>query len=453
MECPSASAAAAVAGRAVVEAVRSASPGAAPEFRAVGFAVRLLRRTQSFGEGRSILVLMVCPGNGTSLFEDLERHDPAPARHAEDSFTFLNRVDQPFWAEVRRVLEEWFGRYPAEEAERLREGFRSPLPSQHFAAWWELYLHEMFIRLGYEITVHPELGDSQSRPDFELRREGRRLYVEAAVLFSGIVDDLQLPGWFLDAVNQIDNGDFFVDITDVARVAREQLKLRQIVTPLEAWLGGLDPDAVLAEHEQGADFPQYTFNARGWEVVFEAWPVSPDGRDAPDHRVLGTGQVQAGFVNDIDQLRSKLKAKAGRYGRPEVPLVTAVLCESTFMGSEDIGQALYGRVAYKLPLEGGEPVRFRQRDGFWVRGDGPQNKRVSAVLTAVTLHPANAPAVTPQLWLNPWANHPVEEDWPFPVGTASETGNVIGPEGEVDMHMLLGLPNPWPPGDPFGAGS
>jgi hypothetical protein len=387
----------------------------------------------------------------TTLFDDIERHDRAASRNAEDSFTFLNRVDQPFWAEVRRALDEWFSRYPIEEAEHLREGFRSPLSSQHKAAWWELYLYELFTRLGYGITVHPQLGDSPKRPDFELRQDGRRLYVEAAVLFSGIVDDEpQLPPWFLDAVDGVANGDFLLGIADVSGAGSERLKVRQITAPLEGWLGGLDPDLILAALDRGAALPQYPFSERGWEVVFEAWPLSPDARSAPGHRVLGIGQTQAGYVDDIGQLRSKLKAKAGRYGRPEVPLLTAVLCEASFMKPDDIGQALYGRVAYRVPVERGQSaVAFRQRDGFWVRGDGPQNQRVSAVLTATQLHPANAPSVTPQLWLNPWANHPVEEGWPFPVGTVSEAGDVTEPQGEVDMHALLGLPEPWPGSDPF----
>lgn len=385
------------------------------------------------------------------MFDDIERRDSTPSRNGEDTFTFLNRVDQPFWAEVRRVLEDWFTRYPTEEAEQLREGFRSPLSSQHSAAWWELYLHELFTRLGYGITVHPELDDSSKRPDFELRQGARRLYVEAAVLFSGIInDEPQLPPWFLDAVDEVDNGDFLLGIADVADAGREQLKVSQITAPLEDWLGWLDPDVILAASERGADLPQYPFSERGWEVVFEAWPLSPDARSAPGHRVLGIEPAQAGYVDEIGQLRSKLKAKAGRYGRPEVPLVTAVLCEASFMKPEDIAQALYGRVAYRIPVDRGElAVPFRQRDGFWVRGDGPQNRRVSAVLTAVQLHPANTPAVTPQLWLNPWADHPIEEDWPFPVGIVSETGDVTEPQGKVDMHTLLGLPTPWPGGDPF----
>jgi hypothetical protein len=122
--------------------------------------------------------------------------------------------------------------------------------------------------------------------------------------------------------------------------------------------------------------------------VHEAWPVSPGARNRSDHKVLGGGPVQAGWSNDIDQLRSKLKAKAGRYGRPEIPFVTAIYCASAFMKDLDIEQALFGREAVLIPPgPSTEAQPIRQRNGFWVRGDGPQNKRVSAVLTAVELMP------------------------------------------------------------------
>ena len=45
-----------------------------------------------------------------------------------------------------------------------------------------------------------------------------------------------------------------------------------------------------------------------------------------------------GWVDDIGQLESKLKVKAGRYGRPEVPYVIAVLSLSGFMERIDIAK-------------------------------------------------------------------------------------------------------------------
>lgn len=391
------------------------------------------------------------------LFDDVARADPSPSSGTEGNFTFLNRVATPFWAEIRALLEQWFSRYPATEAPKLWQAFRSKLPGQHFGAWWELYLHELWRCLGYEISLHPPLSDSPRTPDFELRRGTARLYVEASVVFSGLVADddsaNDAPAWMSDAINTIDNESFFIRIVGVEAEAQERLKVREIAQPLHQWLNGLDPDEVAAGYEGGSGFPQRTLCRRGWKVTFEAWPVKPEARGKSDHRVLGGGPVQCGWSNDIEQLHSKLKSKAGGYGRPEISLVTAVLCESPTMDGLDIEQALFGREAYRFNVNSSDEGQLvRQRNGFWMHDGGPQNQRVSAVVTAIGLHPWNVPRVAPQLWLNPWADHPLNEDWPFPRVTATQIGQVRYCNTEANMHALLGLPKDWPSGERFPRG-
>lgn len=386
------------------------------------------------------------------LFTDRIRHDPSHAAAEESTFGFLDRVATPFWSQVRELLEDWFQRYPALESEILRESFRSDERAKHVAAWWELYLHELYLRLGYEIEVHPPLPDSKRTPDFLLTRRGSRLYVEASVVFSGInggEHDDGAPGWLQDAIDTIVDPRFFVSIADITP-GPERLKKREVTVPLERWLAGLDPDQAEADHKAGWGLPQTTCCHRGWEITYEAWPVMPSARDRSDHKVLGGGPVQAGWVNDVEQLQSKLKAKAGRYGRPDIPLVTAIYCASTFMTDLDIEQALFGREAVLIPPGPSiEPKTIRQRNGFWTRGDGPQNRRVSAVLTAVELTPWTVCSQAPKLWLNPWADHPLAEEWPFSVATATDQGAVSRDPQEPSMANLFQLPPQWPAGIPF----
>ncbi len=386
-----------------------------------------------------------------TLFDDIVRTDVSPSSAGEDTFAFLNRVETPFWCEVRRVLEEWFARFPADHAGELRTRFRSRRPGHHRSAWWELYLHELCLRLGYDVAVHPELPDSGKHPDFELRRGNSRLYIEAAVVFSGIVsDDHGAPDWLQDAINDVDNGNFFVNLRSVDSVGAERLKRREVAAPLQQWLDGLDPDHVTRHYEQASVLPSYRLSCRGWDVAFEAIPVKPEARGRPDHRVLGMGLAQGGFVNDVAQLKSTLKSKTGQFGQPDVPTVIAVLCESSFMERLDIEQALFGSEAMQFRLGGGADARLvRQRNGLWSRGDGPQNRRVSAVLTAVCLHHGNAADVVPHLWLNPWANHPLDESWPFPTATASDSGEISHREAQPDMRSLLRVPADWPGAEPF----
>jgi hypothetical protein len=64
------------------------------------------------------------------LFDEFERTDPSPRGYEEDTFSFLNRVDQPFWQEIRDELERWYADYPDEEhGFGLRARFRKADPA------------------------------------------------------------------------------------------------------------------------------------------------------------------------------------------------------------------------------------------------------------------------------------------------------------------------------------
>lgn len=365
----------------------------------------------------------------------------------------MNRVDTPFWAHVRDLLERFFSCYPAEHSESLRRDFRARSPGRHYAAWWELYLHELFLRLDYEITIHPAIEGTERKPDFGLRRGGSELLVEASVVFSGLSGSEErtgaAPSWMLAAFESLENPDFFVSIHEIAARGDEQLKRAEIAAPIEQWLAGLDPDQVTSEYEEDGRFPTHRIKRRGWEVEFEALPVKPEARGRPGHRVLGAGPVMGGWADDIGQLESKLKVKAGRYGRPEVPYVIAVLSLSGFMERIDIAQALFGREAILIsgPEDAGRLIR--QRSGFWFRGAEPINTRVSAVLMGVGLQPWSLTRTAPELWINPWAEHRLAENWPFAFHAALENGEVVSEEKEPDLKALFELPDDWPEGEPF----
>jgi hypothetical protein len=116
------------------------------------------------------------------LFDGFVRSDPWPKREGESGFDFMNRVDTAYWADVRRLLEDWFARYPDAHRSELRDAYRSRLSGQHLGSWWELYVHELFVRLGFDVEVHPSLEGTRRRPDFRIRRDGQTALVEAAAL-------------------------------------------------------------------------------------------------------------------------------------------------------------------------------------------------------------------------------------------------------------------------------
>ena len=218
------------------------------------------------------------------------RTDRSPARYSEDSFAFLNRAAGAFWQRVRDELENWFAAYPSEHQADLRARFRSRLPSQHWAAWWELYLHRVFTALGFEVEVHPELPGVDARPDFRLTRGAEAAYVEAVTSFSGIVDEGRhgaREAWILDAINEANSDNFFVGVNFDA-VGKQHPRVAEVTGPIEEWLGQLDPDDVAATYEVTRELPTHGVAIRDWGLTVTAIPKNPKARGKPG-RLLGGG--------------------------------------------------------------------------------------------------------------------------------------------------------------------
>lgn len=389
-----------------------------------------------------------------SLFDSFERIDGSPATFEEDSFAFLNRARGPVWERIRDVLDQWFADYPPGHAADIRARFRSRRPGQHPSAWWELYLHRLFSRLGYELTPHPEVTSTTRRPDFEMTRGEARLYLEAAVVFSGVVDEERdgvREGWIMDALNRGTNRNFYVGI-EFEQLGVQRPKDQHVYRPIEEWLATLDPDEATVVYERTGALPEKLFSVREWRFRCRAYPVKPDARsDSAAGRLLGHGPITGGFLDDREQLVDTLKQKRGKYGELDAPLVVAVNCASSFMEDDDIASALYGRsVAYLNTLgvaESAAPPN-RLRDGIWTNDAG---HRMAAVVSAVQLHPWTVTSTAPRLWLNLWAQRRLDADWPFTTWRCSTRGEIEVDEREIDMAALLGVPPGWPGTDRFGS--
>jgi hypothetical protein len=385
-----------------------------------------------------------------ALFSQIERSDPSPARYGEDSFSFLDRVDQKFWQRVRTELEKWFAEYPANEAADLRSRFQKNDPAQHFGAWWELYLHRLFNQLGFRVDVHPELADVSGRPDFRITDPDGSLLIEAATTFPGIVDgdrDGTREGWIMAAIEEVKAPNFFVGI-EFENVGMERPGVQEIVTRVESWLGELDPDSITISSLE--DAPKRCFDVRDWRFELRALPVKQETRGKPDHRVLGFGPISTGYVNDVDMLERTLERKRRHYGKPDEPLVFAVLLMSP-VDNEDIEGALLGRIAWQFDPDDPEAGSWvRQRNGFWMKGAQARGTRVSAVITGTSLMPWTVAKTWPRLWPNPWATRSLSASLPLPTATADDRGAVTYEDRDDFPAGIFGLPDDWPgPEDRF----
>ena len=104
---------------------------------------------------------------------DKEAHDlgTRAKRYGEPRFEYYNHSSRPAIGQIREVLENWFSGYPDLGKSDLRGRFKSNDDRSHDGAFFELYLHEVLRKLGYEVQVHP-LVDKPTHPDFVVERNG-----------------------------------------------------------------------------------------------------------------------------------------------------------------------------------------------------------------------------------------------------------------------------------------
>jgi hypothetical protein len=319
-----------------------------------------------------------------------------------------------------------------------------------------MYLHESLLREGFELTPHPEVAGTTSRPDFRARRDEVTIYLEATVIGASASETAseRRRNVVYDSLNQLDSPNFFLWL-DVDKEGPSSPSARQLRRDLSRWLGTLDPDEVAATLETGGldAAPTHVWEAAGWRVIFRPIPKRAEARGKPGARPVGAfGPGRAMSVDGVGQVKSDLEDKASKYGKPDLPFVIAVAIESPFFDPQyTMSGALFGREAVQFDPETLESRSFRHPNGLWRGPRGPRNTRVSAVVAMRNVGPWNVIAHAPVTWHNPWAALPMPDVLPWASARVDlQTGELIGSEAARPPHEVLGLPEGWPgPEDPY----
>jgi hypothetical protein len=119
------------------------------------------------------------------LFDDMKRDDEGPASYSEPKFGYLNRSARPAFLAIRTVLEGWFSSYPEAHRKDLHGRFRSSDDTQHRSAFFELFLHELLLRLGCRAEIHPSVAGTSKSPDFLVESKIDGMFYLEAVVASG----------------------------------------------------------------------------------------------------------------------------------------------------------------------------------------------------------------------------------------------------------------------------
>lgn len=377
----------------------------------------------------------------------------ATKRATESTYDFLNRVTRPEMAAPRQVLEEWFAHWPADDRKDLRGRLKAKDAGQFVGAFWELYLHELHRRLGFECQRDPVLPDTTRRPDFLVSRPGNpksSFYLEATVVdYARNEASLRKrQELVLEMIEAAYHPDFAIRVHQLA-AGDSQPSRREVVGAIEQWFATLDHEAEQRRVGELGRADEMIALGKGWRLRALPYPRPEQSRGDRSFPTIAT-RSGGGMINEPPTILDDLRDKASRYGRPDRPYVIAALCAREFATELDIEQALYGPEVIKVAVGPGGPqtgVARIDRDpkGLWQRDEQQTATRVSAVLSAIQLHPWSIASVPLTLWLNPWATRRLTASLPWATVSGDLAANaIVRADGEREPREFLDLPERWP---------
>lgn len=347
-------------------------------------------------------------------FDEVPRTYTGYARRAESAFNFLNRSALPDFSATRDTVEAMFSGFPESGKADLRARFRSE-DEAHSGAFFELFLYSVLRMMGYAPALHPSSGLTSRRVDFQIAANGKSIFIEARTLTSSHETSLheRLFAPVLDAIDDLESPDFHLHVETKGDL-KKAIAIAPIKRHLTSWLASLDYDKIKAQiaGENGyRNCPETKWVQGGCALEFAAWPKGK-ARGKPGRSIAM--EMGGGWSGTGHRLRKMLAAKARRYGKLNTPYVIAVNVMDGGMDDEDVIQALYGQeaVQFRIYSNGCRESRLiRQPNGLWRQHDGPRYRRVSGVLVASRLRPWCMPQSRLSLYLNPWADFPLADEF------------------------------------------
>jgi len=388
------------------------------------------------------------------LFDDIVRESLRPRNESEPTFDYYNQSTRSSIVALREILESWFARYPGVARKNLRERFRSPIEHQHAGAFFEIYTHELLLRLGYEVDVEPALVNITTRPDFLVKLNGQPKFCVEATL-AGVPSEQEQGAEarisvVYDALNGLDSPNFFLKIQREGTPTTAP-PTRKLLGELSEWLASLDFDSLRASYVSGDcdKLPVYRWQHEGWDLAFTPIPKPPELRGKTGVRPIGIDFPEARWLTTHHSIRAAVDRKAKKYGQLTLPYVVAINVLEDSCDNIDIMNGLYGEemIVVNVRSDGSAETQAarRKHNGAWFGPNGPRNQQVSAVLIAMQIHPWTMSRVTPELFHNPWAEYALPSSaFPMPQCVPDiEAGHVRHEPGQQAAEILA-IPSPWP---------
>lgn len=379
------------------------------------------------------------------LFENKQRTDNSYANHLYNKYDFYDSRSLPFAIQIRQILNQWFEKYPENEKRDLKKRFKKEFHS----AFFELFIHELFLKQGFTLETHPNVPWTSKKPDFLVKGNGMEFYLEAKVATDKTNSERSIENrkkQFYDSLNTLESLNFYIYIRELELKSENQPSSKKIKIFLESELKKYNPDELENKIEiYGLDsLDIITYEDLNIKLVITLIPKSQKKRGKENTQSIGVYPIQTFMASVEDSIRNAVEKKATRYGELDKPYLICINSTSEKrLDYENIMNAFFGslQVTYSTKPKNNNLHYSRACDGVFLNSYGKMFTRVSAVLIThvypSTLHVANH-------WLvkHPFAAKELLFD-PFQLQKVEVIDNNIETTKGQSIKKILEIPDDW----------
>lgn len=379
------------------------------------------------------------------LFEDKIRIDNSPSKHIDNSFDFYDRSASPQVSIIREKLNQWFENYPDNEKIEMKARFKTSFSP----TFYELFLHELFIKQGFTMEIHPDMLDTDNKPDFLVKGHGIEFYLEAKEATDTTDEEKSAKNKqnrLFDELNKTNSPNFFICIDNVVLKSGSQPSGRKVRLFLESKLQNFNPDDDEFQNKLYSAASDITYEDDDLLIEISLLSKSIELRGNSRVQRIGIYPGNSWWGGAENSIKSSIIKKAKRYGKLDKPLLICINSTSEKDTDDyDILNALFGELKFSYS-KNPDPNKRNERlernfDGFFGNSSNRKYTRVSGVLIT-KVYPSNIHIAKHWLVKHPFSMIDLNLDM-FGLTNLKIQRNELVTLLKKNINEILGISNNW----------
>ncbi|AZI32424.1 hypothetical protein [Kaistella carnis] len=344
------------------------------------------------------------------LFENKPRKFQGPADENETIYNYYDRSARKDIGNVRELLESWFENLPNNEKNETKERFKKNFDS----VFYELFLYNFFLKLGFEIIIHPIIKNTKKRPDFLIKKDNLEIYVEAKI--SEAKSEVEksfdnLIRRFYDKISKIKSDHFIFHIEELTIKTTNQPSTKELKAKILEKLATLNHNTELekAKTKNFDNFQKINYENNEINISITFLPVNVDAIGNA-RRSVGITPIETFIGGAEEAIRESIRKKSKRYGKLDKPYLICVNALSIKSSSlHDIESAIWGSLAISFSTnpENTNGKFIRNADGIFYNNGAKRIRNVSGVMVN-RIFPNNIPESKYWIFAHPFTENSLD---------------------------------------------